>query len=85
MKRGEPNMTNKKFKEIGSMLSSQATEALAKKVEDEINTPDPSKEAWEKMLAEEAELKEKDEEARAEKNRQMAEKMERLSRKLGRE
>mgnify|MGYP001414419375 CR=1 FL=1 len=78
-------MTNKKFKEIGSMLSSQATEALAKKVEDEINTPDPSKEAWEKMLAEEAELKEKDEEARAEKNRQMAEKMERLSRKLGRE
>ena len=75
-------MTNKKFKEIGSMLSSQATEALAKKVEDEINTPDPSKEAWEKMLAEEAELKEKDEEARAEKNRQMAEKMERLSRKL---
>ena len=78
-------MTNKKFKEIGSMLSSQATEALAKKVEDEINTPDPSKEAWEKMLAEEAELKEKDEEARAKKNRQMAEKMERLSRKLGRE
>ena len=78
-------MTNKEFKEIGSMLSSQATEALAKKIEDEINTPDPSKEAWEKMLAEEAELKEKDEEARAEKNRQMAEKMERLSRKLGRE
>ena len=76
-------MTNKEFKEIGSMLSAQATEALAKKIEDEMNTPAPSKEAWEKMLAEEAELKEKDKEVYAERNRQAAEKMKKLTRKLG--
>ncbi len=76
-------MTKKNFKEIGSMLSAQATEALAKKIEDEMNTPDPSKEAWDKMLAEEAELKEKDKEVYAERNRQAAEKMKRLTRKLG--
>ena len=76
-------MTNKEFKEIGSLLSTKAEEALAKKIEDEINTPDPSKEAWEKMLAEEAELKEKDKEVYAERNRQAAEKMKKLTRKLG--
>ena len=76
-------MINKDFKEIGSLLSAQATEALAKKVEEELNTPDPSKEEWEKMVAEEAELKEKDKEVYAQRNREMAEKMQRLSRKLG--
>ena len=76
-------MINKEFKEIGSLLSTKAEEALAKKIEDEINTPDPSKEAWEKMLAEEAELKEKDKEVYAERNRQAAEKMKKLTRKLG--
>ncbi len=78
-------MINKDFKEIGSLLSAQATEALAKKVEEELNTPDPSKQEWEKMVAEEAELKEKDKEVYAKRNREMAEKMQRLSRKLGEE
>ncbi len=76
-------MTNKEFKEIGSMLSAQATEALAKKIEEEIDTPDPTKEAWEKMLAQEAELKEKDSETYAKRNRETAEKLSRLNRKLG--
>ena len=35
------------------------------------------------MVAEEAELKEKDKEVYAKRNREMAEKMQRLSRKLG--
>ena len=76
-------MTNKEFKEIGSMLSAQATEALAKKIEEEIDTPDPTKEAWEKMLAEEAELKEKDKETHAKRNKKIAEKMQRLNKRLG--
>jgi hypothetical protein len=76
-------MINKEFQEIGSMLSTKAEEALAKKIEEEINTPDPSKEAWEKMLAEEEELKEKDKEVHAKRNKETAEKLKRLTRKLG--
>ena len=76
-------MINKEFKEIGSLLSTKAEEALAKKIEEEINTPDPSKEAWEKMLAEEAELKEKDKETHAKRNKKIAEKMQRLNKRLG--
>lgn len=76
-------MTNKEFQEIGSLLSTKAEEILAKQIEEEMNTPDPSKEAWAKMLAEEEELKEKDKEAHAKKNREIAEKMQRLNKRLG--
>ena len=76
-------MINKEFKEIGSMLSTKAEELLAKQIEEEMNAPDPSKEAWAKMLAEEEELKEKDKEAHAKKNREIAEKMQRLNKRLG--
>ena len=78
-------MINKEFQEIGSMLSTTAEEALAKKVEEEMNTPDPSKEAWEKMLAEEEELKEKDKEVYAKRDKETAKKLQSLTRKLGRE